>query len=228
MRWDIINHLIKKVDGKRYLEIGYYKGWSFNEVRAERKIAVDPNPSRFQHEESLAYGEEYSWGSSDFVATVIKETSDDFFKYQSEHPETYDGPWDVIFIDGLHESEQVKRDIENAIKHLAPGGYIVLHDMNPPLEEHTKGGIDGCWTGDCYKAVLTSVRHYNFHTVDTDWGVGVLQPFPIGRGDFMSLQGTIVDFGREYEKARTDWNYFDQNRKELMNIISVEEFLKTY
>ncbi len=31
-RWDIINHFIKKNDYKNYLEIGYYKGWSFDAV----------------------------------------------------------------------------------------------------------------------------------------------------------------------------------------------------
>lgn len=226
MRWDIINHLIKKVDGKKYLEIGYYKGWSFEAVACTRKIAVDPNPSREPQHEAMVYGSEYTKAEEGVTSTIIKETSDDFFKYQNSHPETYEGPWDVIFIDGLHEAEQVKRDIENSLKHLAPGGYTVLHDMNPPLEEHTKGGIDGCWTGDCYKAMLSYLGMYpfDFHTVDTDWGVGVISNY----GTNVIRWEEEKPFVGVYRQAIGDWNCFDQNRKELMNIITPEEFLTKY
>lgn len=45
-RWDVINHFIKKHNYHSYLEIGYFKGWSFDNVQAPFKIAVDPNPSK--------------------------------------------------------------------------------------------------------------------------------------------------------------------------------------
>eukprot|EP01034_Spumella_vulgaris_P040549 gene40549-50156_t len=57
-------------------------------------------------------------------------TSDDFFAQNTEF-------FDVIFVDGLHEANQVFRDVTNALKWLNPGDYI-----NP-------------WTGDTWKAAVT-------------------------------------------------------------------------
>ena len=58
-------------------------------------------------------------------------TSDDYF---SNHDEKFD----IIFIDGLHEGQQVKRDIENSLNVLNKNGHILLHDMNPPTAFHAR------------------------------------------------------------------------------------------
>ena len=47
-RTSIINHLIKKNNFKKYLEIGVRKGNNFNKIEIDFKIAVDPNPL-FEH-----------------------------------------------------------------------------------------------------------------------------------------------------------------------------------
>lgn len=214
-RWDIINDLINKNNYKSYLEIGYYKGWSFDQVKCYDKTAVDPNPSKTTYQETLPYGkidEEWSMDEAGVAALnysykVIKLTSDDFF---SKSKKTYD----IIFIDGLHESEQVYKDIINSLKVLNPGGTIVMHDCNPPKYEHTTSGIDGCWTGDTYKALIQfRILHpHNVFTVDTDWGVGII-------GD--KIDGLVYSpFPRVPE-----WEEFDKNRKEYLNLITVEEFI---
>ena len=51
-------------------------------------------------------------------------TSDDFFRDNKEK-------FDLIFIDGLHETNQVDRDIENSLKFINKGGTILLHDCLP-------------------------------------------------------------------------------------------------
>lgn len=222
MRWDIINALIEKNNYKRYLEIGYYKGWSFDQVKCEAKLAVDPNPCKNPIQESTPYGASWIDRGTDWTQHVIKLTSDDYFKDL-----TPGAPWDIIFIDGLHEAEQVYRDIENSLKHLSPNGTIVLHDCNPPLYEHTTTGIDGCWTGDTYKAVLgieNKLFGYNFHTVDTDWGVGILTALSNLEG-----RGThAVETSLYATMAKGDWNYFDKNRKKLLNLITPEQFKQIY
>ena len=51
--------------------------------------------------------------------------SDEFF-------ERYDGsPPDLVFIDGSHTYEQAQRDYQNAVRILAEGGTIALHDTAP-------------------------------------------------------------------------------------------------
>jgi hypothetical protein len=231
-RWHIINHFIRKYDYKSYLEIGYFKGWSFDNVHCEHKIAVDPNPSKNEKQQNLPYGEVYMYdqvngqGMSVEFTAVHKLTSDEFFGKLR-----IDRKCDIIFIDGLHEAEQVKRDIDNSLAHLSPGGIIILHDMNPPKYAHTTTGIDGCWTGDCYKAILSygAARPFTYYTIDTDWGVGVLRPLKRVAEPFTdaTMAAMIMDARNlDYERAQQDWPYFDEHRKELMNIISVEEFLK--
>jgi predicted O-methyltransferase YrrM len=39
-----------------------------------------------------------------------------------------DPPFDLIFIDGCHYSDYVRKDTENALQHLRSGGVIVWHD----------------------------------------------------------------------------------------------------
>ena len=36
--------------------------------------------------------------------------------------------WNVIFVDGDHNYESAKRDIENGLKHLESRGYLLVHD----------------------------------------------------------------------------------------------------
>lgn len=200
-RWDIINNLIKQNKYKSYLEIGYYKGYSFDEVSCKFKIAVDPYPCKTIEQEAAKHG-------SVLNGNIIKLTSDEFF---SKNKKTFD----IVFIDGLHTAEQVYRDIQNSITVLNKGGTIVLHDCNPPLYEHTTTGIDGCWTGDTYKAVLKFQMEYqdgsySYFTHNTDWGVGIIR----------KNENPIVTLHKlDYQRAIDDWNYFDENREKLLNLI---------
>lgn len=230
-RWDIINHFIHKYQYKSFLEIGYYKGWSFDKVEIYYKTAVDPNPSKMPYQEKMVYGEiDRGWSTDEagelllnYESKIYKLTSDDFF---SQLPA--ETSYDIIFIDGLHEAPQVRKDIENSLAYLSPGGIIILHDMNPPKYEHTTTGIDGCWTGDCYKAILSygAARPFTYYTIDTDWGVGVLRPLKRVAEPFADAAMIMDARNLDYERAQQDWSYFDEHRRELMNIISVEEFLK--
>jgi hypothetical protein len=67
-------------------------------------------------------------------------TSDAFF-------DEYDGTPDLVFVDGEHTYEQAKRDFENALAILAPGGTIVLHDTCPENERD----MDPTVCGDVFR-----------------------------------------------------------------------------
>jgi len=228
-RWDIINHFITKYDYKSYLEIGYFKGWSFDNVDCAHKVAVDPNPSKDIRQERMPADSivHTFWREPDQptkAEAIFKCTSDQYFERINEIQK-----YDIVFIDGLHEASQVYRDIQNALAHLSENGTIVLHDMNPPTYQHTTTGDQGGnWNGDCYKAILRygAAIPFEYYTIDTDWGVGVIRPLqnpgPAAGGKAFQLNMAHVNF----ERAQEDWDYFDNRRTELMNIISVEEFLK--
>lgn len=223
MRWDIINHLIKENNYKTYLEIGYYKGWSFDRVECKQKTAVDPNPCKTPDQEtSMTYGKDWKhldYNEEGFIEktqSIWKMTSDDFFAIKDQY-ENVRHTYDIIFIDGLHESTQVDRDIENSLKYLSPGGVIVMHDMSPPRELHTTTGDEhGNWNGDCYKSLirLQHLQGIDFCTIDSDWGVAVIRPNPEIKW--------IPYHAKMYDGT---WDYFDKYRKELLNLISPEEWL---
>lgn len=226
-RWDIINLLIRKNNYKSYLEIGYFKGWSFDQVKGvELKVAVDPNPCKTDEQVKLAYTQHESnffLGKSEIV---VKSTSDDYFIHLDSMGHRA-RQYDLIFIDGLHESSQVEKDIKNSLNHLSPGGTIVLHDCNPPTLVHaTTGDAAGNWNGDVYKAWIKfrfRYPEYESYTIDTDWGCGVIETPP----DLKSVYIDGLYGGEDYNKYINDWDLFDKNRKGLLNLVSIEEFLKT-
>jgi Methyltransferase domain len=222
MRWDIINHLIRRYNYKSYLEIGYAQGWSFDRVDIEQnmkaattiKLAVDPRPWKYEWQESLPRGTVYFGLDGKDSQVLVKMTSDEFFSRIDK-----DIKFDVVFIDGLHKTDQVDRDLWNSLKHLNVNGTIVLHDCNPPTEEHvTTGTLSWEWNGDVYKSILKLHQDPNveFYVVDTDWGCGIVKRHS-GR--------TIHDKRMAPVEAYNNWHYFDTNRKELLNLITVEDFL---
>ena len=132
-RYELLNHLIDTYSFVNYLEIGVFSGECIRAVKAEHKDGVDPGHEGFMVDE---------------VNYPI--TSDEFFELINGH----DIKYDLIFIDGLHHYEQVKKDIENSLKHIQPNGIIMMHDCNPlTYESHP--------AFDCY-------------VVDTDCGCGVI------------------------------------------------------
>ncbi len=105
-RTDIINFFMKKFMYETYLEIGVRDvNLNFNKIIANEKIGVDPNMNDVQ----------------------FTMTSDVFFMQNKKM-------FDLIFIDGLHESGQVYRDIHNSLNALNVGGTIIMHDCNPTKE----------------------------------------------------------------------------------------------
>lgn len=233
-RWDIITEFVKKHDFKNYLEIGYYKGWSFDNVISRNHwlnmTAVDPNPCKNSEQEELEYGDalEYERDYMDGPTRwLIKKTSDEFFSEYDrsveyvlkQDPNADIRCFDIVFIDGLHKAEQVMKDIHNSLNYLKPGGIIVMHDCNPPEYLHTTTGINGCWTGDTYKAFIRfkmKFPEYPSYVIDTDWGCGVIH-------NDLHKEFTC-DMPNDDIERMLEWDYFDRNRKLLLDLISVDEF----
>jgi len=152
-RFDIINHFIKARNYQSYLEIGTLYGASFNNVHCPIKVSVDPDPN---------------------THATHHLTSDAFFE---QFPDVH---FDIVFIDGLHERNQVYRDIHNSLQCLNPGGVIVLHDCLPTSERmqehHTESQYGEPWTGDVWKAFVKARTElpYEMYVVNDDMGCGVI------------------------------------------------------
>ena len=130
MRHEIINNLIRENGFKTYLEIGLGDGQHFANVQCEQKVGVDPMEAGVM----LGNIEVWSMESDTFFLMA------DFAKF------------DLIFIDGLHHSDQVERDIVNSWNCLNKGGIILVHDIKPDNEEMTLiPRQTKQWVGDVYR-----------------------------------------------------------------------------
>jgi hypothetical protein len=201
-RFEIINTFIKKHNFKNYLEIGVFEGRNIREIIAPHKDGVDPTTELGKTIPEINY----------------PITSDAFFDLIKGH----DIKYDIIFIDGLHISEQVNKDIQNALNHLVGGGIIVLHDCNPQVELWTKVPRQSeAWHGDVYKSVLHFRQNYphKFITVDDDCGCGVI---------FNNVPEDNKCSVDDLQQGMESWEHFNTNRKQLLNLISVDEFKATY
>ena len=166
-RHEIINFISNPED--KYLEIGVETGYTFNNVHFTNKTGVDPSPA---------------FNSDDLVI----KTSDDFFENLQ-----LDSLFDIVFIDGMHQTEYVIKDINNSIKYLNDNGKILLDDVIPlnsdeqlkiPIKHIYEDGILKTmvpWTGDVWKVLFHILNCYR-ENIDFSYfynlnyrGVAVLQ-----------------------------------------------------
>jgi hypothetical protein len=144
----VINSVSKSDD--KYLEIGVETGYTFNNVQIQNKTGVDPLP----HFESV---------------DLVLKTSDDYFL------QNINTKFDVVFIDVLHQCEQVAKDINNSLRCLNENGKILLDDiiplnyyeqLNVPLKHEVRNGILKTmvpWTGDVWKTLYHILTLYSQH-----------------------------------------------------------------
>lgn len=150
----LLNALIEKHGLKSYLEIGVQNpANNFDKIKCENKIGVDPEPISTN-------------------TNIWQFTSDDFFASNGFCKNEYK-TYDLIFIDGLHHADQVKRDFENSLRCLSDKGFIIIHDVLPENKEGTIVPRNTkVWWGDVYKWAM-NIRQY--------WGIG-FKTFNIDNG----------------------------------------------
>jgi Methyltransferase domain len=144
-----INALAEALGAKRYLEIGVHAGETFVNINIEERTGVDPN---FVFDTSK---------HENRATRFFPIPSDEFFVNSR-----FGGPYDIIFIDGLHTFEQTYRDFMNALM-VAHRKTVWLIDDTFPCDifsawpQHgdavrfrRESGVvanSGAWHGDVYK-----------------------------------------------------------------------------
>lgn len=196
-RTEILNKIIEKYNFKSYLEIGVrVPAENFDKINVSFKESIDPAPSG---------------------PCTYKVTSDYFFANYGK-----DKKYDIIFVDGLHTYAQSYRDVINSISIMNEGGFIVMHDCNPPTEYHIRSYEDylktrGQWNGDVFKAFIrlkNELEDWNCFVVDEDFGCAILTKRKLKR-KFSQLDGF---------NENMSWVYFNENRIELLDLISYNLF----
>ena len=189
-RWDLIDYLIKNNNYTDYLEIGCDQNQLFSKIKIKNKVGVDP----------------FSGGN-------VRKTSDQFFLENNEK-------FDIIFIDGLHEYKQVKKDILNSTDCLNKGGIILVHDCMPDsLGKQAVPRYKMQWNGDVWKAIV-DLRQNNdleIYTCEIDQGIGVIT-------NKMNSQPLIINKPINKIKFKDYYN----NYKIYMRVITLEQFKKIF
>lgn len=188
-RFEIINKIIKLKNYKSYLEIGCQADINFSNINILDRTGVDP----------------YDGGTH-------RMTSDKFFSINKKK-------FDIIFIDGLHEFEQVLRDIYNSINFLKNGGVILLHDCLPSKIWHqTIPQTHSSWNGDVWKALVKcrTLKNLDTYTCIADHGIGVI---------FHRKNLNILNLEKKNIHSLAFKDYY-QNHKKFMNLISVDKLMK--
>jgi SAM-dependent methyltransferase len=180
----LLNLIAGKINAEHYLEIGIFNpDHNFNLIKCPYKIGVDPDPN---------------------ANATVRATSDEFFASNTL-------TFDLIWLDGLHHADQLRKDLLNAWKCLNPGGVIAIHDSNPHSEKITHVPRDNReWTGDIYQTVA-NIRSDKF-TVNEDYGCCVIRKLNKIGSKQIYIQNKEIT-----------WEYFDQNRQELLNLVTVEK-----
>ena len=193
-RWNVIQRFIDERGYKSFLEIGRRYGETFDRINIHEKMSVDP-----------AISAPYN----------MQTTSDDFFESCKTMSD-----FDIIFIDGLHHADQVKRDIENSLKHISLNGVILLHDCSPLKEEYQivpqSENKSLAWCGTVWKAF---VGFQGIKTcVNTDHGIGIIEAH------------NVLPFDAEpkIKISKLSYKAFDKNRVQLLNLISPRQFDEFY
>ncbi len=176
---EVLNQLAEKFGYKTYLEIGVQNPENnFNKIICPSKTGVDPD---------MHTGAEYD-------GHFFYMPSNEFFRKNKNS-------YDLIFIDGLHEWEQVFIDFINAMNVINHHGSIVLHDClpeNKAMQEVPRQTKE--WTGDTWKAVSLAIKYSflfeKFYVIESDYGIGIFQNLLIKPGC------VILDFDKDFKEYR--------------------------
>ena len=189
-RWDLIDYLIKKNNYLNYLEIGCDDDQLFSKVKIKNKIGVDP----------------VSGGN-------VRKNSDDFFLENKDK-------FDLVFIDGLHIYEQVKKDIINSLKCLNENGIILVHDCMPDsLSKQAVPRYKMKWNGDVWKAIvdLRQREDLDIFTCEIDQGIGIITK---------RKNSSILKLNKPAKNLKFKDYYY--NYKEYLRIIKLTDFKKLF
>ena len=124
------------------LEIGSYAGESasvFIESGKVRNITcIDPwedvlNDNPFNNYTDMPNIEREFDSRMSKWGKRVKKFKGTLEEYISQHPDECHN-YDLVYIDGLHDYEHVKQDIQNSIAYIQPRLGIAGHDYNPPVQ----------------------------------------------------------------------------------------------
>lgn len=203
-RTDLLLYLTQRYRSQSYLEIGCYQDDNFNILKQFHEISVGVDPE---------------------IGGTLRMTSDEFFQQNQQ-------TFDLIFIDGDHNSEQVWTDITNSLMILNEGGTVVIHDLNPRIEDrqvpYDQVKDPSVWLGDGWRAAVAMrlASDYEIVIVDIDLGCGVIRkkpnthPLPAEWHQLFLQMGTLPN-GTLPGPHSLSYQDFDRHRDDFYRLVTL-------
>ena len=218
-KYDIVHHLTDLNRYKSYLEICTpTSGLKYDHI----------NQTKFENCHRLMYrcADNFNDGLNIDFRSVSNNLKDCVQEIRLR-----DLKYDIVFVDAFHSYEATLRDLKLATNLLNNGGSIVVHDCLPPAHASISPTFVGNWWGGVtFKAFVDFVVEqtaFNYFTVDTDWGCGVIQSPTASPGANKRPSADIVQawsaIGADYPRA---FEFLNANKDDLLNLISADEFLQ--
>ena len=182
----LINDLITDLNYQSYLELGVSLGESWNRITCDKKIGVDNDIN-----------------VTNKFDGVIHSTTDDYFLNNNDK-------FDLIYIDALHEKNQVYKDFKNSFNSLNDSGIIIFHDINPI----SIGQTDFTSSGDIFELWIEISKKYKvyvFNGLDGDT-VGIF---------LKNKNPKFIDV----EIKKHTYEFFSENREDFISYINYEEII---
>ena len=183
----LINDLISDLNYKSYLELGVSVGESWKLISCENKIGVDNN---------INVANEFDG--------VIHSTTDDYFLNNKDK-------FDLIYIDALHEKNQVYKDFKNSFNVLNDSGVIIFHDVNPFDISQTHFNS----SGDVFELWIELAKTYKVYIIKNEYdgdSVGIF---------IKSKNSKFIDI----ELKDYTYQFFSENREDFISYLNYEEII---
>jgi hypothetical protein len=138
--------------------------------------------------------------------------------------------YDIILVDPWHEYDSSLRDMQAALSLLTDRGSIVIHDCYPPSDDLISPTVvPGLWCGVTFIAYVNFIsqnRGLEYRTIDTDFGCGIVQKTsnPSDATPSAFLRDLWHSAGNDPSAA---FQFMQQFRHSLLNLVSVERFIRT-
>lgn len=182
----LINDLISDLNYKSYLELGVSIGESWKLISCENKIGVDNN---------INVANEFDG--------VVHATTDDYFLNNQNK-------FDLIYIDALHEKNQVYKDFKNSFNALNDSGIIIFHDINPLDISQTHFNS----SGDIFELWIELSNTYKVYTIKGTAGDSI--------GVFIKSENSkFIDI----EVKDYTYQFFSENREKFISYLNYEEII---
>jgi hypothetical protein len=138
--------------------------------------------------------------------------------------------YDIILVDPWHEYDSSLRDMQAALSLLTDRGSMVIHDCCPQSDDLISPKVaPGLWCGVTFIAYVNFMGQNSgleYRTVDTDYGCGIVQ-----KNRELAGAAPSAFLHDLWDSARSDpsaaFQFMQQFRYSLLNLISVERFIRT-